>query len=102
MRLYYALTIHKSHGQTINKAVIDLGKKEMTLCLTFIALTRLKKFKDFIIKPFTMKCLNKISQSTSFKTRLEEKLRISGIIDKTILLFLFFYNSLKKLTEYIF
>ena len=29
IRLSYALTIHKSQGQTIEKAVIDLGKKEL-------------------------------------------------------------------------
>ena len=54
IRLSYALTIHKSQGQTIEKAVIDLGKKEMSLGLTFVALSRLKNYKDFLIKPFTL------------------------------------------------
>ncbi|CAF0897468.1 unnamed protein product, partial [Brachionus calyciflorus] len=51
LRLAYALTIHKSQGQTIDKAAIDLGKKETSLGLTFVALSMLKNFnritKDF-------------------------------------------------------
>ena len=51
-RLAYAMTIHKSQGQTIDKAVIDLGKSETSLGLTFVALSRLKNFNDFLILPF--------------------------------------------------
>jgi ATP-dependent DNA helicase PIF1 len=44
-RLAYALTIHKSQGQTLSKAVIALGKKEQTLGLTHVALSRLRPDK---------------------------------------------------------
>ena len=84
IRLSYALTIHKSQGQTIEKAVIDLGKKEMSLGLTFVALSRLKNYKDFLIKPFTLERLNKISQSISLQPRIEEEKRISLIVNKTL------------------
>ena len=84
IRLSYALTIHKSQGQTIQKAVIDLGKKEQSLGLTFVALSRLKNFKDFLIKPFTLERLNKISQSISLKPRLDEEKRIYQIVHKTL------------------
>ena len=36
----YASTIHKSQGQTLDKEVIDLGKSEKSLGLTFVALSR--------------------------------------------------------------
>lgn len=36
----YAITIHKSQGQTLPKAVIDLGKAELAAGCTFIALSR--------------------------------------------------------------
>ena len=46
LRLAYALTIHKSQGQTLEKVVIDLGKTEQSLGLTFVALSRVKSHKD--------------------------------------------------------
>ena len=42
LRLSYAMTIHKSQGQTMTKAVIDIGNKEMAAGCTFVALSRLK------------------------------------------------------------
>jgi ATP-dependent exoDNAse (exonuclease V) alpha subunit len=58
MRLAYASTIHKSQGQTLEKVVIDLGS-------TFVALSRVKKYTDFLIVPFCRDRLEKISSSTS-------------------------------------
>ena len=37
LRLSYAITIHKSQGQTMTKAVIDLGDKEMAAGCSFVA-----------------------------------------------------------------
>ncbi|RNA31561.1 atp-dependent dna helicase pif1 [Brachionus plicatilis] len=70
IRLAYTLTILKSQGQTIDKAVIDSGKKVQSLGLTFATLTRLKHFKDFLIMP-SLERLEKLSRSKS-KLRLEE------------------------------
>ena len=42
IRLAYAITIHKSQGQTLNQAVIDLGSKETQLGITYVALSRLR------------------------------------------------------------
>jgi len=58
----YALTIHKSQGATLKQAVIDLGKCEKTLGLTFVALSRLCNYKDFLIQPFSLERLKKISK----------------------------------------
>jgi ATP-dependent DNA helicase PIF1 len=84
IRLAYALTIHKSQGQTIDKAVIDLGKSEQSLGLTFVALSRLRNFRDFLIYPFALDRLNKISQSTSLQPRLKEEARIRLLIQNTL------------------
>ena len=54
LRIAYALTIHKSQGQTLDKVVIDLGKNERSLGLTFVALSRGKNVNDFLIQPFTL------------------------------------------------
>ena len=80
----YALTIHKSQGLTLIKAVIELGVSEKSLGLMYVALSRLKCFKDFLIQPFTLERLQKLSKSTSLKPRQNEELRIKNIIKKTL------------------
>ena len=42
--LSYNITIHKSQGQTLSKAVIDIGDKEMTAGCTFVAVSSLTDF----------------------------------------------------------
>ncbi len=83
IRLAYALTIHKSQGATLDKAVIDLGTSEQTLGLTFVALSRLKKFKDFLIEPFSLDRLKKNSKSASLETRQREERRIQELVEIT-------------------
>jgi ATP-dependent exoDNAse (exonuclease V) alpha subunit len=83
LKLAYALTIHKSQGATLRKAVIDIGKCERTLGLTFVALSRLSNYKDFLIYPFTLDRLIKISESTCLKPRLDEEKRIKDMEIKT-------------------
>jgi ATP-dependent exoDNAse (exonuclease V) alpha subunit len=78
------LTIHKSQGQTISKTVIKLGDKEQSLGLTFVALSRVKKFTDFLIEPFSLQRLQKLSQSKLLKPRLEEDKRLKLIFQKTL------------------
>ena len=60
----------------MNKVVIDMGKKEFSLGLTFVALSRLRYYKDFIIKPDPLERLKKIKLSASLATRLAEECRI--------------------------
>ena len=84
IRLAYALTIHKSQGQTLEKVVIDIGKKETTLGLTFVALSRVRKFSDFIIKPFTLQRLNKIRESSCLMLRKNEEERVKIICSRTL------------------
>jgi ATP-dependent DNA helicase PIF1 len=82
-RLAYASTIHKSQGQTLEKVVIDLGNNERSLGLTFVALSRVKNYKDFLIEAFCRDRLEKISQSSSLGPRLKEEARIEKILSNT-------------------
>ena len=52
--LCWAITMHKSQGQTLDKAVIDLGPKEACTGLTFVCLSRAKKLVDLIVEPVTV------------------------------------------------
>ncbi|CAN0330658.1 unnamed protein product, partial [Pylaiella littoralis] len=51
LRRYWAITMHKSQGQTLAKAVIDLGPKEACTGLTFVCLSRAKRLVDLIVEP---------------------------------------------------
>ncbi|KAJ6561370.1 hypothetical protein DFH09DRAFT_920980 [Mycena vulgaris] len=39
----WAITIHKSQGLTLHRAVIDLGQKDCSSGLSFVAISRVKK-----------------------------------------------------------
>ena len=47
--LCWAITMHKSHGQTLDKVVIDLGPKEACTGLTFVCLSRAKRLVDLMV-----------------------------------------------------
>lgn len=38
----WAITIHKSQGMTLNQAVINLGKSDFAMGLTYVAISRVK------------------------------------------------------------
>ena len=61
LRLSYEITIHKPQGQTMIKAVIDIGDEEMAAGCTFVALSRLKTFSGLLIQPMTFERLAIIS-----------------------------------------
>ena len=53
----------------------------------FVALSRVKNYKDFLIEPLSLDRLAKISKSLSLKPRLEEEKRVDIIIKNTLDLF---------------
>ena len=53
LRLCWAITMHKSQGQTLDKAVIDLGPKEACTGLSFVCLSRAKRLVDLIVEPMS-------------------------------------------------
>ena len=44
LTLAYAITVHKSQGIAVNKAVLDISSKKFTAGLTYVAISRVKKF----------------------------------------------------------
>ena len=52
LRLAWAITVHKSQGLTLDKAVIDLGEKEFTSGLSFVAMSRVKEISGLLFKSF--------------------------------------------------
>lgn len=76
LRLSYAITIHKSQGQTLSKAVIDIGDKEMAAGCTFVVVSRLRSLTDGIFEPITFQRLASIGNMKRLKQRLTEEERL--------------------------
>ena len=81
LRLYWAITIHKSQGLTLNKAWIDLGISEKFIGLAYVAVSRVRKLKDMIIEPMTLECLQDVKNRKDFKYREVEKGRINDLAE---------------------
>ncbi len=45
LQMRYAFTTHKCQGQTLQKAVIDIGKSELAAGCTFVAISRLPRLQ---------------------------------------------------------
>ena len=54
-------------GITLDKVVVDLGKKESMDGLTYVALSRMKKLNDMVIESFPFERINKLSDGKRFK-----------------------------------
>ena len=79
LRLAYALTTHKTQGDTLEKGIVDLGKCEKNLGSTFVQLSRFKKLTDFLIKPFPFSRLQKIADSKCLAPRMNEEKRLNEL-----------------------
>lgn len=85
LTLAWALTIHKSQGMTLNKAWDDIGKKESTLGITYVAISRVRNISSLVIEPMTFERVQKIRNSKLLKYRLKEEQRLKQLFDKTVL-----------------
>ena len=80
LKLAWAITIHKSQGLTLDKAVINVGKREFSTGLTFVACSRLRKITDLVFHPgFDYQCLASLSNSSRLYERQAEDIRLHAI-----------------------
>ena len=74
LALCWSITMHMSQGQTMDKAVVDLGKSESTAGLTFVCLSRAKRLVDLLIEPMAFKRLSKLGDKPiTFQLRLPKE-----------------------------
>jgi len=72
----YALSIHKSQGQTLDKVMIDLGDTEFTSGLTYTALTRVRDLDSLAMRKMPpKKRFDSIAKSQGFKDMKAEEAR---------------------------
>ena len=73
LHLAWAVTIHKSQGLTLEKAVIDVGRKEFSSGLTYVACSRVRRLKDLLFAaPFPYERFLNLSKSTRLVERIQE------------------------------
>ena len=76
----YAITIHKSQGQTLDKIILDLGAKEFAQGLTYTAISRATKLENIAFDKFPPQDrIMSIFRSDRFKERLLEEKRLSKL-----------------------
>jgi len=78
LRLCWAITMHMSQGQTLDKAVIDLGPKEACTGLTFVCLSRAKRLVDL-----SFDRIGNLGNSSTMKARLQEEVRLVELAQST-------------------
>ena len=85
LKLAWAVTIHKSQGLTLDKVVVDIGKKEFSCGLTFVACSRVRQLTDILFTPpFTYQRLHNIANSQRLHERLIEDKRLA-LVQKKLL-----------------
>ena len=77
------MTIHKRQGLTLERAVIDLGNRENPCGgTTFVALSSLKTFDDFFLKPMTYERIEQINGKVMLQKKREEEKRLQKLYEK--------------------
>ena len=85
LALCWAITMHKSQGQTVDKAVIDLGKSKAPAGLTFVCLSCAKRLLDLLVEPMLFDRLSNLGEKTTLKLRLEEEMRLKTVAAETLI-----------------
>ena len=70
-------------GQTLDKAVIDLGPKEACTGLTFVCLSRAKKLVDLMVEPMSFDRIGNLGNSSAMKARRQEEVRLVELAQGT-------------------
>ena len=76
LSIAFAITIHKSQGKTISKAVVDVGDKSIALGAAFVAISRLKSLDGLVLISKSMDRYTKKIRKPRMFERLNEEIRL--------------------------
>ena len=77
LKLAWAITIHKAQGLTLDKVVIDIGKKEFSAGLMFVACSHVRHLSDITFDPpFAYQHVTSLSKSMRLTERKIEDARL--------------------------
>jgi len=71
---------HKSQGQTLNKAVIDIGSAELAAGSIFVAVSRLQKLQDGLFQPMPLQQLLHIRNGKRLAEKIKEEERLYELL----------------------
>lgn len=83
LTLAWAITIHKAQGMTMDRVTVDLGKKEFATGMTFVALSRAKRFDGLRIVPFDWNRYKNIQNGKHVDARRQEFRHLRSLADAT-------------------
>lgn len=70
----WSVTIHKSQGLPLTRAVVNIGMRELAVGSTYVALSRVRNLSDLMFDPgFNYERLMKIKKSKLLRLRLIEE-----------------------------
>ena len=82
--LAWAITVHKSQGLTLQKAIMDLGKREYAAGLSFVAISRVCALRNILFRPFSFDRLQRIKTCKRLQERLAEERRLMSMIPQIV------------------
>lgn len=81
LRLGYAITVHKSQGLTLSRAVMNLNQREHCLGLSYVAVSRVKALTGLLFEsPFNFDRFQAVNSIISTDRELDYRKRTSQII----------------------
>ena len=75
--------MHKTQGQTLDKAVIALGHKDACTGLTFVCLSTAKRLVDLMVEPMSFDRTGNLGNSSTRKAGLQEEVRLVEVAQST-------------------
>jgi hypothetical protein len=76
LRLAYAITVHKSQGLTLSRAVLNLNRREHCLGLSYVAVSRVKTLAGVLFEvPFNFDRFTAVNSAVSIDRELDYTIR---------------------------
>jgi len=81
LRLAYAITVHKSQGLTLTKAVLNLNQREHCLGLSYVAVSRVKSLAGVLFEvPFDYNHFTRAESAMSIDRELDYLVRSNQLL----------------------
>lgn len=83
LTLAWAITIHKAQGITLDRVTVDLGSREFSSGLSFVALSRARTFTGLRVEPFDYDRFKRIKSGKYVSSRRAEFNRLRLLAAET-------------------
>ena len=81
LRLAYAITVHKSQGLTLSRAVLNLDRREHCLGLSYVAVSRVKTLSGVLFEvPFDFDRFKHVNSTVSVDRELDYTVRTNQLL----------------------